>query len=84
MRYIRFSTVQVSRKSNIQCTGVVILYYGLQRTGSYYTPTFVGGIHFDVVRVSVQNHISVPIGHIRCILCINDKYHGQSISYEFR
>ena len=34
--------------------------------------------------LSVQNHISVPIGQIWFIIGTNDKYHGLSISYKFR
>ena len=33
--------------------------------------------------LSVQNHISVPIGQILFILGTNDKYHGLSISFKF-
>ena len=33
--------------------------------------------------LSVRNHISVPIGQICIILCINDKYNVLSISYKF-
>ena len=34
--------------------------------------------------LSVRNHISVLICHIRIILCSNDMYHVLSISYKFR
>ena len=55
----------------------------------------VRGIYFCVVRasvrllrpsalLSVRNHISVLICHIRIILCTNDMYHVLSISYKFR
>ena len=55
----------------------------------------VRGIYFYVVRasvrplrqsalLSVRNHISVLICHIRIILCTNDMYHVLSISYKFR
>ena len=45
------------------------------------------GYRFGVVHphlLSVQNHISVPIGQICFILGTNDKYHGLAISYKFR
>ena len=55
----------------------------------------VRGIYFCVVCasvrplrpsafLSVRNHISVLICHIRIILCTNDVYHVLSISYKFR
>ena len=51
----------------------------------------VRGIYFCVVRasvrpsalLSVRNHISGLICHIRIILCTNDMYHVLSISYKF-
>ena len=37
-----------------------------------------------IALLSVPNHISVLICHIRIILCTNDMYHVLSISYKFR
>ena len=51
---------------------------------------FASSVHPSVHSVrpsallSVRNHISVLICHIRIILCTNDMYHVLSISYKFR
>ena len=51
---------------------------------------FASSVHPSVHSVhpsallSVRNHISVLICHIRIILCTNDMYHVLSISYTFR
>ena len=44
---------------------------------------FVHSVRLSAL-LSVQNHISVLICHIRIILCTNDMYHVLSISHKFR
>ena len=69
------------------CRWISPVCYPLTKSVGY---IFASSVHPSVHSVSpsallsVRNHISVLICHIRVILCTNDMYHVLSISYKFR
>ena len=66
------------------CCWISPVCYPPTKTEGYIFASSVHPSFTPSVLLSVRNHISVLICHIRIILCTNDMYHDLSIYYKFR